>query len=541
MVDRNPALPLTTTRAKFPAWKEESLHVALVKIRAPQNIEDITLRGVLHTLEQLSCLGLQSVVVIDCDDEKSKIYTLSARELAVKQADRVVETIDGLRGKGARRLDSVISLLSNYKEDLGGNVRISHRHLVLSPLRKGMIPVIAPIGFNPLTAKYETIGGNEVVLALTREFAGISMIPQWEEDHNELARKIKLLQSEISLDRIIVLDPLGGTPHYHHRHRAHRYINLEQEYDGLTTAFAKNPNPTALNHAKNLSLMKSALDMLPPSSSGFITTPSAVAQSDTLPSAPSLGPTVGTRKQRNPLIHNLLTDKPAVSFSLPQHRLETVATAATGSFSTLLKRGMSLTIVPELPVGGWTNPMLQDRRQPGAVDLGLRDPKIDYQRLSHLINDSFGRALDVRAYDVRTRNTLAGVIIAGGYQGAAIFTWEQPPPQYNIQGPDYPWVPYLDKFAVLRSAQGTATADVLWNAMTKAFPQGFCWRSRTVNPVNKWYFERSKGSWELPGTQWTMFWSKKGVFDEPDRRHWKGFLGVCLSVKPSWMDAQAVD
>lgn len=29
------------------------------------------------------------------------------------------------------------------------------------------------------------------------------------------------------------------------------------------------------------------------------------------------------------------------------------------------------------------------------------------------------------------------------------------------------------------------------------------------NPVNKWYFERSRGTWKLPDTNWTMFWYAK--------------------------------
>ena len=516
------------------------MHVALVKIRAPQVIDDATLLGVLHTLEQLSRLGMQIVVIVDCNDETVRKDKIDIKKLVAEQADRIVETIDGLKGKGARRLDSVITFSPDNQVQLESRLRVSHRHLLLSPLRKGMIPVIAPIAFNSGSATNELVAGDQVVLALTGEFAGISIAQQWEEDDGELARKVRMLQSEVSLDRIIVLDPLGGTPYRHHC-RAHRFINLEQEYNGLTESFFENPNPETLCHTHNLSLMKLALAILPPSSSGFITTPSAVARSDTISQSPSSGPAVGTRKQRNPLIHNLLTDKPAVSFSLPQHRLETTSTAAMGNTSTLLKRGMSLTIVPELPPGGWMCPAQQHQTSTGITKLGLRNPKVDYQRLTYLINDSFGRTLDVKAYDERTRDTLAGVIIAGDYQGAAIFTWELPPPEYNIGAPTHPWVPYLDKFAVLRSAQGSATADVLWNAKTEAFPQGFCWRSRKVNPVNKWYFERSKGSWELPGTQWTMFWSHKGVFAEADRKHWKAVLGVGQSVLPSGRDSQAID
>ena len=539
-IDQNTGFASSPMRGNPLKAQEEEIHVALVNIRAPQKIDDTILLGVLHTLEQLSGLGMQIVVIVDCKDETVTTDNMNITRVAAEQVDRIVGTIDGLNGKGARRLDSVINFSSNHYMHGGSWLRVTHRDLLLSPLRKGLIPVLAPIAFNAESATNQPVACSDITLALTREFAGLSTAQQGEQDDDELGHQIEKRQNEISLDRVILLDPLGGTP-YRHQSRAHRFINLEQEYDDLKISLMKYPSPASLRHADNLSLMKSALDLLPPSSSGFITTPSAVARSDTVTQTTSPGPTVGTRRQRNPLIHNLLTDKPAVSFSLPQHRLEATTSSAMGNTSTLLKRGMSLTIVPDHPPHGWTSPPQQRPSLQAVTSLGLRDPKIDYQRLTYLINDSFGRTLDVKAYDERTRNTLAGVIIAGDYQGAAIFTWEQPPPAYNLGAPNHPWVPYLDKFAVLRSAQGSATADILWNAMTQAFPRGFCWRSRTVNPVNKWYFERSQGSWELPGTQWTMFWSTKGVFDEADRRHWNAFLGVCQSVTPSWIDRQAVD
>ena len=516
-----------------------TLHIALVKVRAPQSVDDGTLGRAMHTLEQLSLLGMQIIVVVDCDDGTLGKNSKSINHQSDEQVNRVVDAIGSLNGTGARRLEGVISINSDKSGDYRSRLCVSNRNHLLLPLRRGKICVVVPSAFNTNSTTMEGLSGNEIILALTREFAGISRMQRQEED-DDPAHRILSLQNEVSLDRIIILDPLGGPPHGL-RNRAHRYINLEQEYDTLMKILSKDSNSQLISHVDNLSLMKSALAFLPSSSSGFISTLSAVAKADTHSFHSEQELSISTRNQRNLLIHNLLTNKPAVSFSLPQHRQE-ISNSKPGNVSTLFKRGMPLTVIPEVPPGGWTCPEPQQAGWKGHVKFGLRNPKIDYQRLTYLINDSFRRTLDVKAYDERTRDSLAGIIIAGDYQGAAIFTWELPPPEYNIRGPTHPWVPYLDKFAVLRSAQGTATADVLWNAMTRAFPQGFCWRSRTVNPVKKWYSERSWGSIQLRDTQWTMFWNKKGILvNDLEGKDRMAYLGVCESVQPSWKDSQAMD
>jgi len=162
-------------------------------------------------------------------------------------------------------------------------------------------------------------------------------------------------------------------------------------------------------------------------------------------------------------------------------------------------------------------------------------------RLVYLIEDSFNRKLDVQHYLNRVNENLAGVIVAGEYEGGAILTWEQP------EGLDYRTayeqgrlVPYLDKFAVLKSRQGSGgVADILFNAMVgDCFPDGVSWRSRKDNPVNKWYFQRSAGTCELSDSNWTMFWTTLGL----DARHptVKDYESVCRTVEPSWSDKKHI-
>jgi len=187
---------------------------------------------------------------------------------------------------------------------------------------------------------------------------------------------------------------------------------------------------------------------------------------------------------------------------------------------------------------------------PGPDGTTLRlesDPRIDFPRLLHLIEDSFGRKLDVHHYLKRIENRIAGIIIAGEYEGGAIFTWENPAP-LEFESSPRPPVPYLDKFAVLRQSQGSGgVADIVFNAMVRSsFPEGVIWRSRVDNPVNKWYFERAVGTWKLPqGSQWCMFWTGEEMSDfegetvekkKERQRRWNDYVAVCSGIMASWAD-----
>lgn len=556
----------------------EKLHVALVKLRNPQSLDDETMHGVGRTLTQLSRLGMSCCVVVDvgpCEDE------IAWRELSTLQADRLSAAIDENHGPDSRRLDSLIQISSTPN----AKASVLSRNQLISPLRQGHIVVVVPLGYTEDTQKAVSISSNDVVLALTKELAGLKPQINLEEHHTTTASRVDNLQKQVSLDRIIVLDPAGGIPSL--QQRPHVFVNLEQEYDDLfqevsqvarTSSKAKNgaaagskmpvstlgksnpisqfveeevvslprelarPAPAIADtgaHLDNLILLQKTLSFLPPFSSGIIVTPHEVAVSDKRPESNSSVSAVGTRRQRNPLIHNLLTDKPIHSASLPLSRLGVKNGSRTSMVhSTFVKRGMPLTMLPDPRVKIWTPKNHEPDR------LTLDDPRIDLARLVHLIEDSFDRKLDVAHYVERANKRLAGLIIAGEYEGGAILTWELPPgvPDDGSEESKARMVPYLDKFAVLKRSQGAGgVADIIFNAMVRTcFPQGVCWRSRANNPVNKWYFERSRGTWKLPGTNWTMFWTTESV-PENQQRFWD-YEGVCRSIEPSWADnKQQVD
>jgi amino-acid N-acetyltransferase len=295
-------------------------------------------------------------------------------------------------------------------------------------------------------------------------------------------------------------------------------------------------------HLRTLELFKRTLSLLPPTSSALLTTPLEAANSGRPPPVPFREPGVGTRRKRNPLVHNLLTDKPVFSSSLPTSRLGLKSpeypssTDARATATTLIKRGMPVTIIPDPRVSPWIPPNLKAGR------LTLEDPRVDLSRLIHLIEDSFNRKLDVQDYLSRINSRLAGLIIAGEYEGGGLLTWELPPDcdDDGSEANRQRLVPYLDKFAVLKRSQGAGgVADIVFKAMVSGcFPEGVCWRSRQDNPVNKWYFERARGTWKIPDTNWTMFWTTENV--TADSQRFLDYEGVCRTVTPNWADKKAV-
>ncbi|KAJ9669834.1 Amino-acid acetyltransferase, mitochondrial [Coniosporium apollinis] len=574
----------------------ELVHVALVKLRAPQTWSEDTLSGVALTLSQLAALGLHSAIVVDCDEaytpEKTEQLSRKWREDVTRQAERIVAAIGEHNPNGAILLDNALGVSALKQEvrstvHVRGGVEIQYSKLLLDTLMRGLIPVIPPIAYTVDEQRATRVHPDDAVLALTREFAGITTQAAngspANKPHETDMNTIRSLQNQISLDRVIVLDPLGGVPASDRPDNAHIFINLEQEYDDIRQELTKSAdivddvvlsqgaeeaeqfsslaasNPfsrfveqeivslphtastehKAVNvsnirppsrHLKNLDLIQRALALLPPSASAFLTTPDEAAISARPPASEPSSTGVRTRRQKNPLIHNLLTDKPMVSSSLPSSRLSSFSPSRTTTHATFLKKGMPLTIIPDPRQHPWTPP------GPEGTTLSLDDPRIDFPRLLHLIEDSFNRPLDVQHYLSRIRNRLAGIIIAGEYEGGALLTWEVPPSH-----PSHPPVPYLDKFAVLKRSQGAGgVADVVFKAMVRScFPKGVVWRSRQNNPVNKWYFERSVGTYKVPGTQWTMFWTTEGV--EGRRGVWEDYVGVCRGVEPSWADKKAPD
>ncbi|KAF2824561.1 mitochondrial amino-acid acetyltransferase [Ophiobolus disseminans] len=580
--------------------KDEPMHLALIKLRQPQTLDDQTLGGIALTLSQMARLGLSTAVVLDCDEhgtahtgEVDSGYERTVRE----QAARFVAALEDFNEPGALLVEHALGY-SRRSNDMPstvhvrGGVEVTNNFLLYPPIDDGVIPVIIPFAYDKEVKKV-AVEADDALLALTREFAGLSGQINTDFRPDEKAAKAQKFWEEVQrpiLDRVIILDPLGGIPSENRSDGAHVFVNLEAEYtdikgelqqlsaasrDGATSTSpvslsTGNPfsifveeevvslpgvstpqlaNPAPLRHLKNLDVVQRALKLLPPTSSGLILTPPEAATK-------AIPDDARTTPSKNPLLHNLLTDKPMFSSSLPTSPAERFLGSAAPNAATFLKKGVPLTMIPDPRV---TGPWLPPSASNASIELA-EDPRINFPKLEELINDSFRRKLDAKDYLDRIRGRVAGIIIAGDYEGGAICTWETPStllgksvPAEASDTPDSPyWVPYLDKFAVLTSSQGSGgVSDIVWAALTRTcFPDGVVWRSRTSNPVNKWYQERSTGTWNLPGDQWTMFWTSGNVTQRWEGEEWRlgqsragggmtrwdAYVDVCSGIAPSWAD-----
>lgn len=507
----------------------QELHVALTCLQYPEKIDDVTLDGLARTLSQLVKLDMKIVVVMDSNghDVSKPDEVRALRKLHAEQADRLCDAIDRHNPEGGRPVLNALEV-----SDTDGEVHVTLPNLLMEPLRRGMITVVPSLAYT-VSGQIVPVATSDIMIGLTKHLSGHDRTPAQDP-------------SSTSLDRIILLDSVGGIPSKDRGDGSHVFINLEQEFNDIQKELfeyatdAKDNSEAPVQHTvyeqhqKNMDMVRQCLELLPAASSALIATPEEAASSSRNTRAKSAALETGTRRQKNPLIHNLLTNKPLVSSSLPSGRFSSGQGESTAmTAATVLRRGMPVKIIPAAPrATGWQQPLN------GVTDLRLdKDDQVDMPRLVHLIEDSFRRKLNVQHYLRRIQGRVAGLIVAGEYEGGAILTWEMPPGTNDPKR----LVPYLDKFAVLQSSQGSSgVADIVFQAMVRTcFPKGVCWRSRKDNPVNKWYFERSAGTWQIPDSNWTMFWTGDGIVENEER--WNDYVGVCREIGPSWADGKRPD
>jgi amino-acid N-acetyltransferase len=428
------------------------------------------LPGIARTLVQLGRLGMPVCIIVEPEDTYHAIEPLppsSTLRLREKYGNLVYNIADAIEAQGGRAqplLGEVLTrdeLSANHHQherpfdfaaDIEEGIRaqsvtlpLSSKTVLYNLLKRGQIPVIAPVvgGVKPSLSPVSADS------ALFRICQGLSM----SDD--------KTPSANLSVERIIIIDPVGGLPASERREGSHVYINLQQEYDQMVKDLSLhllsiNDVSSVLNtklHLRNLIVMKMCLELVNPTSSALITTPKVAAArpSQSVPQS---------------LIHNLLTDKPLISPSLPARR-STTPTSTT----TLLRLGLPVSIYR-------------------TEDIEKENTTLDFARLVKLIEDSFGRRLDVDHYRNRIQGKTAAIIVAGDYEGAAVVTKE-----VAANSDLGEWVPYLDKFAVSRKAQGSGgVADIVFNVLVSLFPDDLIWRSRKTNPVNKWVFPQIHSS-----------------------------------------------
>lgn len=449
---------------------------SLVKIQGP--FSDRQLESIARGLVYLQKLGLVSVIIVEQDQVPRGDE--GERETILEETTRVVEALERQGAKTRPVLGAVVRLGPKPDEDPAASssrVPTPEAHTVpsdLAPirsaLRAGEIPVLSPLALDSFCRSVR-IDANDVIAALARGMVEAAELDRDRKPTTETTRPEIVPDVDLTPMRLMIINREGGVPSYARYGLPHLLVNLDSEYKYIRDTFQPSweaAHPTALS---NLALAHTCLAYMPPSSS-------AVMVNHRAPSS---------------LIGNLITNKPAVSSSLP-HALLQGNRSLTVNTPTLLRRGLSVEVIRDCA-------------------------NIDKTKMTRLLEQSFGRVLDSDAFYARLEKDLDFVIITGDYAGAAIVTRES-----SSTDPSAPPIVYLDKFAVLPSHQGDGTVDFLWVALHdetyglglpfsvnpnggkegQGEGQDLVWRSRSNNPINKWYFERSSGHMRMG--DWVLFW-----------------------------------
>ncbi|KDE05653.1 hypothetical protein MVLG_04024 [Microbotryum lychnidis-dioicae p1A1 Lamole] len=497
----------------------ENRHTALVKIQGP--FTERQLESIAEGMVYLKKLGLVSIIVVDHEEwmselsrenERASRFSIEERRArtirlrAQMKADtmRLCEMLERKGGSARPLLEGVLCVRGAEFEDSfkpiastsklptesdssrpPSDLFVDSLSGIRDSIRRGEIPVIPPIALDQSLFSL-CVSANDAVRAIS---AGLA-------DHAKRAglryEADRRWNKDVDLTpvRLMIINQEGGIPSHARRGNPHLSINLSSEFDYINETFVwQDSHPTSL---ANLALLQDCLAELPRTASAVL---------------------VSHRSPRS-LIANLITNKPAHSPSLHESLL----------------------------------PSTQMRHQPTIVRRGLpirvfrKMSDIDLPALTKLLEASFGKTLDAEPFYAHLEKTLDFCIIAGDYQGVAIVTNEAPLEDSNgdeavsaLGASESRPVAYLDKFAVLPSLQGDGTVDFLWGALRdESFGLGLLdalnpnvggkqglgegrdlvWRSRSNNPVNKWYFERSNGFFKIPpprGSQvgFALFWCER--------------------------------
>ncbi|POW12665.1 hypothetical protein PSHT_08011 [Puccinia striiformis] len=427
-------------------------------------------KSIVDGVIYLKTLGLMSILILDDEawhypshtslttslPQKPKpsgiFYSINPsetrRQAIIRETARLSAMLESRGGQSRPIYEGILRLTDDRSPDDDGlDLYIDNLDVLKSAIKNQEIPIIPPIAINSSCATI-CVSADEVVKSIAKGLAAKNLDRAEEEEENEL---------DLTPLRLMIINREGGIPSPARNGHPHLSINLASEYEFINETFRwSDSHPTSL---ANLSMAKSCLKYLPNESSAII---------------------VSHRSPKS-LIANLITNKPAHSPSLKHsillnHRRRDIGLATP----TLIRKGLPIKVIR-------------------GID------NLDLVKLGELLEKSFKKTLDYQRYFDRLRTRLRFVIIAGDYQAAAIVT--------NEGISDKEPIVYLDKFAVLPSLQGEGIVDFLWGALRdESFdalnnngglsgigePVDLVWRSRSDNPVNRWYFERSNGFIKLP-------------------------------------------
>lgn len=443
------------------------LRLVVFKIRGNVlNYDESELRQFNKTLDYIQKLGAKPLLLIDADFLHNR-YDLNFSKIDNYLSDQYNYLNKCLEDKKLLKVTPLRCILSKDQES---ELSIDVPDMILNPLKGDQVPILFPYVFAPKFGREVIYKSTDFLKALIQNLTKLN------------TRNRTLL----TVEKLVFIDSIGGPPSIERFNASHVYINLNQEYDRIMSEL--NIGHLSIHdkemHIKNLENMKEILTSTSNDLTGIITT---------LPIA-------NENLNLNPIIYNILTDRTLVSSSLPITKFKNKQDISTRvSKTTIIRGGLEISTFKSFK-------------------------EIDMTKFKKLIDTSFKRSLNLDHYLSRVEPILSQVIIVGDYEGIAIVTNEKSSATGEI-------VPYLDKFAVSREAQGSLNiADIVVNILRRDYKKGLLWRSRKVNPVNSWYFQRSDGSLSLKDSEFRIFWISKAV----DQKKLETFVEIGKSIKPSW-------
>lgn len=453
------------------AIPKAQLRTALFKVKV-EELSSTHAAGLAETLKRLVALGVSPILVLDIGISDALQFKAQMERLVVecrRFMDQLQEDSDSPTLKPTL-------LRCPFTQRDHRDVVDDLKQIVI-PLYQGIMPILIPVRYEPSTTQQVFTSADEAFVALASELLA----------HEKI----------LSIEKVAIIDQIGGIPSIERKNTSHVLINLSQEFlDILSELHIGFLSPSLRDkHIRNLETIKAALHCITKNTTstdptGIITTPEVMAIND---------------DQMNPVVYNVLTDRPIMSSSLPVTLNRPLVS------TSVVKAGYNVTVLRKEDCAHSFNLETLDRLK-----------LVDSRRLVELLNDSFGKTLQTDEYFERLKHCLATIIIVGDYDGAAIVTHEE--------APGGAVVPYLDKFAISSKNQGLpGLADIIFKLVISNHRDELLWRSQKNNPVNKWYFERCVGS--LCDAQWRVFFTgEKFQVTNRERVHFSRGLSSYLDI-----------
>ncbi|KAI7611598.1 hypothetical protein KC343_g11515, partial [Hortaea werneckii] len=197
--------------------QQQTLHMALVCMKAPETLDDETLEGLALTLAQLVKLDMRIVLVMDLSSGISRDIR-ERRTFFAEQAERLLHAVRRHSPAASRFITGAIEASENSEVP---DLTVPMPKLLMEPLKRGIIPVIPSLAYTP-SGKLTCADSGQVMAALAK---------QMSQQGSEVSPTTSATTT--SLDRVIVLDPAGGIPSRDRGDHAHVFINLQQEFEEI--------------------------------------------------------------------------------------------------------------------------------------------------------------------------------------------------------------------------------------------------------------------------------------------------------------------